>query len=332
MKIGIDTFSFHINQAAGDYDVFATLDLLEQWGLQGLQININGPNGRFLGGDPADRRHVQKVRRAIESRGFFVEVGGSGTCLERLEPQLRLAAALGADVLRTLLVFRESAAGTFERTRDEMQAVLPLARELGVRLAFENHEDVKAAELRTFLDGMEDPFVGACLDTGNDLVVYGDPMEAAVLLAPRAISTHIKDQKLIRVGEAVYSVGVPLGTGDLPLRNQLKEILGTGSLDRLLLQDTTGYSSRLNRFDRADLSPVSDYAGIPCFPDRDSAAAAGYLMGLEGLSVDRLREEAHRQHERIAEDIRNLRFWLEAAGKHDEGGSDRTDHDLYQSR
>ena len=243
------------------------------------------------------------------------------TCRERLEPQLRLAAALGADVLRTLLVFRESAAGTFERTRDEMQAVLPLARDLGVRVAFENHEDVTAAELRTFLDELDDPFIGACFDTGNDLVVYGDPKEAATMLAPRAISTHIKDQKLIRVGETVYSVGVPLGTGDLPLRNQIKTVMDAGSLDRMLVQDTTGYSSKLNRFDRADLSPVSDYAGIPCFPDRTSAARAGYLMDLDGLSADRLREEARRQHERIAGDIQTLRNWLETADQIGERGS-----------
>jgi len=225
MKIGLDTYSFHIALAAGAYDVYAALDRLEELGLGGLQININGPKGRFLGGDPADRDHVRRVRQAIEAKGFFVEIGGSGTQPAKLTWQLQLAAALGADVLRTLLVFDESPATTFSRTRRDLAAVLPLARDLGVRIAFENHEDVTATELRAFLDQINDPQVGACLDTGNDLVVYGDPLEGAQLLASRAISTHIKDQKLVRVGRTVYSVGVPLGTGDLPLRDQLSAIL-----------------------------------------------------------------------------------------------------------
>lgn len=310
MKLGLDTYSFHIALAAGAYDVYATLDRLEELGLGGLQININGPNGRFLGGDPIDRDHVRRVRRAIEAKGFFVEIGGSGTQPARLEWQLRLAAALGADVLRTLLVYDESPTITFNRTRRDLEAVLPLARELGIRIAFENHEDVTATELRTFLDQIDDPQVGACLDTGNDLVVYADPLEAARLLASRAISTHIKDQKLIRVGGIVYSVGVPLGKGDLPLREQLAAILQAGSLDRVLLQDTTGYAAKLNPFGRPDLKASSDYAHVPSYPDANATASAGFLLGLGNLSPGALRDEVHRQNQRIAADVRAVRRWL----------------------
>ncbi|RKX34351.1 MAG: hypothetical protein DRP71_07315 [Verrucomicrobia bacterium] len=310
MKLGIDTYSFHIALAAGSYDVFTTLDRLEELGLSGLQININGPNGRFLGGDPADRDHLRRVRRALDAKGFFVEIGGSGTQPARLEWQLRLAASIGADVLRTLLVFSDSPATTFSRARRDLAPMLPLARDLGVRIAFENHEDVTAEELRTFLDEVDDPQVGACLDTGNDLAVYGDPLKAAALLAPRAISTHIKDQKLVRVGDTVYSLGVPLGSGDLPLKDQLAEILRAGSLDRLLVQDTTGYAAVLNPFGRSDLKSDSDYAGLPAFPDADAAATAGFLLGLDGLSPDALRDEARRQDERIAADVSALREWI----------------------
>ena len=310
MKLGLDTFSLHINLAAGEYDFFRTLDWMEELGLEGLQININGPRGRFLGGDPADRDHLERVRRALAQKGFFAEIGGSGTDPARLEFQLRLAAAVGADTLRTLLVLEGTLEETFVRTRRDLEAVLPLSRQLGVRIALENHEDVTAGELRSFLDGVNDPQVGACLDTGNDLVVHGDPLEAARLLAPRAISTHIKDQKLVRVGGTVYSVGVPLGEGDLPLQAQLAAILETGSLDRLLIQDTTGYAARLNPFGRSDLVAGPDDPGLPAYPDSAAAAAAGLLLSLEGLSMVTLREEARRQIERIAAEVERMRVWL----------------------
>lgn len=310
MKLGIDTFSFHITFAAGAYDVFRTLDWLEELGLQGLQININGPHGRFLGGDPSDEAHVRRVRRALEAKGFFVEIGGRHTDPEQVAWQLRLAAALGAEVFRTLLVYQESLAETFARTRRDLEAVLPLARKLGVKIALENHEDVSAGELRQFLDAMPDPYIGATLDTGNDLVVYGDAREAARQLAPRALTTHIKDQRLVRVGGTIYSVGVPLGEGDLPLSAQLKTIREGSGLDRLLLQNTNGYASVLNPFKRGDLTPTSNYDGVPEFADPAQAAAAGYLLNLAELTPAQLQQEAKRQEDRIQRDLDTLRGWL----------------------
>ena len=89
---------------AGEYDAFRSLDRMVELGVAGVQININGPGGRFLGSPIDDIEHVRAVRRALEERGQFVEVAGYSTRPEELEPQLRLCAELGADVLRTLLV------------------------------------------------------------------------------------------------------------------------------------------------------------------------------------------------------------------------------------
>jgi len=310
MKLGIDTYSFHVAHKIGTYDLFATLDRMEELGLEGLQININGPDGRFLGGDPADKAHIRKVQKAIAAKGFFAEIGGRGTEPSELEWQLRLAAAIGADVLRTLLIFRDPLATTFERTRRDLEAILPLAREFGVRIAFENHEDVTAGELRAFLDEVDDTRVGACFDSGNDLVVYGDPLEGARQLAPRAITSHIKDHQRIRVGETVYSVGVPLGKGELPVGEQLVAVETMGSLDRFLLQDTTGYSSKLNPFNRPDLEPGLHSGPIPEFPDHVAAAAAGYVLSLDLLSPEALQDLANQTDDRIFSDVRFLRGLL----------------------
>jgi 3-oxoisoapionate decarboxylase len=311
MKIGLDTYSFHILLAAGRYDVFRALDWLAEAGFAGWQININGPHGRFLGGDPGDVAHVRRVRRAIEAKGFFVELGGMRTAPEHVGWQLQLAADLGADVFRTLVVFQHSLDHTMATTRRDLEAVLPLAHRLGVKIALENHEDITAAELRSFLDTMPDSHLGATLDTGNDLVVYGDPVEAARQLAPRAFTTHIKDHRLIRVGGRVYSVGVPLGQGDLPLREQLRTICTMSPLDRVLLQDTSAYSSVLNPFGRADLQPREDYAGVFEFLDAAAAAAAGYRLNLEGLSPEKLKQLAQQQEERILHGHATLRALLQ---------------------
>lgn len=314
MKIGIDTFSFHIALAAGEYDIFRTLDWLDDLGFAGLQININGPDGRFLGRDPSDLAHLKRVRAALEQKGFFAEIGGGhATQPAKVEAQLRLAAAIGADTLRTVVGYTTSMAHTIDLTQRSMLQNLPLARELGVRIAIENHEDITAGELRLLLDTINDPQIGTCLDTGNDLIVYGDPVDGARLLAPVAMTTHIKDHKLVRVGDTIQSVGVPLGTGDIDLPAILKVIAVDSPLDRILLQDTTGYSSRLNRFDRPDIHPTSDYADIPSYPDEPALRADNLFMQLDTLTPEELKQLAAQQNKNIEQDLSYLRGLLPVA-------------------
>lgn len=311
MRIGLDTFSFHIALAAGRYDVFRTLDWLAQQGFAGVQLNINGPQGRFLGGDPADAVHVRRVRAQLQALGFFVEIGGGhATDAALVTRQLELAAGVGADVLRTVIGFHDTIEQTIAQTRAAMEQVLPLARRLGVRIAIENHEDVTAAELRQLLDAIDDPFVGACLDTGNDLVVYGDPLEAARALAPHTISTHIKDQKLLRVAGTVYSAGTALGAGDIDLPTILPVILSMAPIDRILIQNTTGYAAPLNKFQRPDLQPVETYANVPAYASSSALREAGIHLDIESLSPTALQDLAARQEQDIVKDLRYIRELL----------------------
>jgi sugar phosphate isomerase/epimerase len=312
MRLGLDSFSFHIALAAGSYDLFRTLDWMAAQGLSGLQININGPRGRFLSGEPTDPAHLRRVREALARRGFFAEIGGGyATDAGLVAKQLELAAAIGADVLRTVIGFEGTIEATIGRTRAAMESVLPLARQLGVRIAIENHEDVTAAELRQLLDALNDPQVGACLDTGNDLVVYGDPLQAARELAPRAFTTHLKDHRIVRVDGVVYSVGVPLGTGDIDLPAILKVIRRDSPLDRFLIQDTTGYSSVLNPFKRADLLPPHDFSGLPAYATPAEAAEAGLVLRLDDLPASKLATLAAEQERNLLQDIAYMRRLLD---------------------
>lgn len=310
MQIGVDSFSFRVALMAGEYDVFQSLERLVELGVAGVQINIRGENGRFLGSDPTDAEHVRAVHRALEALGLFCEVGGYSTRPEELEPHLRLAAELGADLLRTLLVFQNTPEETFERARRDLEKVLPLARELSMRIAVENHEDVTSQELRDFVVAMDDPLVGVCLDSGNDLVVYDDLVRGAELLAPYAFTTHIKDQKLVRVGGEVFSVGVPFGEGDLDLPSILKVIEQDSPLDRVMVQDCWGYSVPLNPFGRADLVPSSSYEGLPEYATREEAAADGLLLELDDFDAAQLAEYAPKQDEYLEHDVAYVRALL----------------------
>ena len=308
MRIGLDTFCYQIALAAGMYDVFRLIDGMPSMGVEGLQININGPKGRFLGGDPGDLDHVQRVREALEKRNLFVEVAGRSTQPPMLRWQLELCDGLGADILRTTVELKGDMGQTIRDAADDLEAILPLAHELGVRIALENHEDLTALELISVIETVHDDHLGACLDTGNGICLYEDPVETTARLAPYAITSHIKDQRLVRVNGTVYSVGVGLGRGDVDLPEVIEVILGKSSLDRLLIQDTIGYSVTLNPFSR-ELGHPEPPPDVPEIPE-GQLASEGILMSPDGLDGEELTSWAEIKRMNLQSDVKYLRELL----------------------
>jgi sugar phosphate isomerase/epimerase len=99
MLLGLETFSYHRWFEQGTMDVLAFIDRCAALGLDGVQLNVNGPNlGHFGGGDAG---HLREVRQLADQHGMFVEIDSRGTDPEHLAAMLRLCEALGADVLRT---------------------------------------------------------------------------------------------------------------------------------------------------------------------------------------------------------------------------------------
>ena len=58
--------------------------------------------------------------------------------------------------------------------------------EPGIRLAIENHKDLRLGEFLGILKAFDGEFVGVCLDVGNSIALLEDPMEVVEALAPRA--------------------------------------------------------------------------------------------------------------------------------------------------
>ncbi|TVQ01167.1 MAG: sugar phosphate isomerase/epimerase [Planctomycetaceae bacterium] len=131
---------------------------------------------------------------------------------------LRATAAVGGDTM--LLVPGHgkdgSEAEVFERTLANIKQALPVAEEVGVKIAIENvwnhflydHEggsDQTADELARFVDAFDSPWVGVQFDIGNHWK-YGDPAEWIRTLGKRVIKLDIKgfsraEDKFTPIGE-----------------------------------------------------------------------------------------------------------------------------------
>jgi sugar phosphate isomerase/epimerase len=152
------------------------------------------------------------------------EYGERPDALADLVAWLELAPALGCRVVRCVAAgpsFRGRApvAGQIAATVAPLAAAGAQARALGLRLALENHGDLRAHELLELVELAGDDALGVCLDTANALRVGDDPLEAAELLAPRTLMVHLKDVEPLMPGMDPIAGprSVPYGEGAIPV-------------------------------------------------------------------------------------------------------------------
>jgi len=118
--------------------------------------------------------------------------------LEALKQTLREAKAYGASSI-LLVPGAVSAKVTYtecwERSVVEIRKALPLAEELGVKIAIENVWNnflLSPLEAARYVDEFKSPTVGWHFDAGN-IILYGWPEQWIRILGPRILKVHLKE-------------------------------------------------------------------------------------------------------------------------------------------
>lgn len=141
--------------------------------------------------------------------------------LQGLRAALQDAHAYGATtvLLVPAVVKKEiSYADAYRRSQEEIRKVLPLAEELGVRIALENVWNqflLSPLEYARYIDEFESPWIGAYFDIGN-IVNYGWPEHWIRTLGPRILKLDIKEfSRKKRDDEGLWKgFDVEIGDGD----------------------------------------------------------------------------------------------------------------------
>ena len=244
MLLGLETFSYHRWFAHGRMDVFAFVERCAELGLDGVQLNVNGPNLGHLGG--GDTGRLREIRQMAEGYGMFVEIDSRGTEPEHLAKMLGICQAVGADVLRTYASCGGDLAQELAQAPGHLRQVLPMCADLGIRIAVENHEYETSAEVLGIVGEVDSEWVGTHVDTGNSMMVWEDPVAAVAALAPRAASSHFKDHIVIMEQEPLV-VGVTLGTGSIDCAECFRILAEESPLERLIIEVCYAYSTPFRR-------------------------------------------------------------------------------------
>jgi sugar phosphate isomerase/epimerase len=237
------------------FDVFSYIELAAAEGFTGVNISANGPRYRDLGGTTAS--HFADVRSCLDAHSLRCEIDTSDTRPENMTTMLRVAAAVGADRLRTYTKYQGELDDLIAWTVRDLRAIAPVAADLGIVVVLENHEDFQGAVVARILDGVDHKNVRALYDYGNSQMVGEDPLDALRAMRPFVTTVHMKDHVIVIDADGAIVQGVPMGEGLLPIAEQT-QMLYAGGQRRFCFENVWAYNAPI-------IVPVVDLPGSPSF-------------------------------------------------------------------
>jgi sugar phosphate isomerase/epimerase len=225
IPLGFDTYSLR----GFGWKAIQLLDYAAGQKLDTIQISSLGD---FESLEPA---YLQKVKDHAARLGIPVQTGMGSICpssasfdrkvtdpVAYVLRGLQASKAVGSTVLRCYLGDTQDRRGKIpieghiENTVKLLKALRNQALDLGLKFAVENHSgDMQARELKTLITEAGTDFVGACLDTGNPVYAIEDPLLAVEVLAPLAITTHIRDSVVYEHPRGAAVQWVAMGDGSI---------------------------------------------------------------------------------------------------------------------
>lgn len=231
-SMGLLTYSRSLRRQAQlasdpEHDLFDPLTFLkhcQSLGLSGMQT----PLGML------QEAEARALAQAAVDAGMYIEGIVSPPRDEgdvsRFEGEVQTAAWAGALAMRTVVMpgrryeqfnsLDEFSNATRQAMRS-LELAAPVVEKLKVPLAVENHKDHRLDQRVRMLKAIDSEYVGACVDTGNNIALLDDPLETVKALAPWVRSIHLKDQALAPYKDGFLLADIALGEGCLPLQEMI---------------------------------------------------------------------------------------------------------------
>lgn len=214
-----------------------------------LNLGAEGAIGPNLASTAAELR---EMRRLAEAHGLQLRSVSCGLMWDHslsasapevrergyaiVAKQLETANELGADTILTVPGYCLDEATSYElleeRSREQLERLLPLAERHGVTIALENVWNkflLSPTEMARYVDQFDSPRLGVYFDVGN-VMPYGHPDQWIRILGSRVRKVHVKDfRRAVGNGNGF----VPLLSGDVPWQAVMQALREIGYADTL---------------------------------------------------------------------------------------------------
>lgn len=214
-----------IGMVAGDLSLVGKFKLLKELGYDGVELDSPSSLARDEVLAARDESGLP-IHGVVDSAHWKDHLGHPDPAVrargvEALKTAIRDSHTYGGDsvLLVPAVVNAEiSYADAYARSQAAIREALPLAEELGIRIALENvwnHFLLSPLETARYLDELDSPMCGAYFDVGN-IVNYGWPEQWIRILGKRIVKLDIKEySRTRRNNEGLWKgFDVPIGEGD----------------------------------------------------------------------------------------------------------------------
>jgi hypothetical protein len=146
-----------------------------------------------------------------------------------LKTQIERAQAMGSKVVRLTLAgdraglgpgtteqYIDHAAALFRQVADEL-------RSRGMKIALETHKELQAWEFALLVETVGADVLGMYVDATNPLYVAEHPLTTLERLGKYAVTLHLGDAALYETKRGVMLQRVPVGMGQLPLKELVEK-------------------------------------------------------------------------------------------------------------
>lgn len=302
MRLGSDARKF---PEAGPIGPLASLDKAHGLGLAGLFFRTVVDVSPTL-----DVGYLREVRAKADSLGMYLEMGlgkvnpyamaeapelrdlGDGDILLGFRRMMEASASIGCRELWVATANRKSkykGRVGYDRFRtdvdwkDQIAATIkflnrlaPIARDLGVHMNIETHEEIASFETVQVVETVGPDVMGIVFDTANVLQRAEHPIRAARRVAPYVRQTHIKDAGLGFVGENVRYQMRPCGRGVIDF-GELVETLYKANPDLHLSLEIDQSRDEMPAPKNPSIMEVSDPSWLAGHPDLSREELDAYV-------------------------------------------------------
>jgi sugar phosphate isomerase/epimerase len=221
------SYSFYRSMEHG----FAPRDLLDfvyAHDLHGACLHLNDGGETSVGRMSGEEREV--FRRRLEDLGLALHLEISSSDRKEVDRAINCALALDVRNIRLYARHQGPLSEVMERVYADLAYACERANQLDLHFDYEQHEDLKAAEIAAILQRLGDRRMNALFDYSNSLNAYEEPLAALRILAPFIRQVHVKGARKTIEDGGWGQIGVPQGCDEdeLPGARMLHDLLMLG--------------------------------------------------------------------------------------------------------
>jgi sugar phosphate isomerase/epimerase len=186
-------------------------------------------------GDSLNLRHMtpnerDDFRSLLEELGLQLHLEVSSTDRTEVDRLIECARSLGVRNLRFYGRHEGPLSLVIEKVYADLAYACDCANKFDLHFDYEQHEDLRAAEIAGILTRLDDPRMNALFDYANSLNAYEEPLAALQILAPYIRQVHVKGARKIVEGDGWGQLGVPQGSDEdeMPGARMVHDLLMLG--------------------------------------------------------------------------------------------------------